>query len=185
MRMAGEVQETGPKIYCPGCGVELKPDVEDQNFCEFCGTPLSAANAPAAPVGDTPAWLQELHAAPTAAAEPVDEMAGEPAAGEVQPGWLEDLHAASDATEPGEELEAETMPDWLQDVVEPPPAAERRVPEPRPGPSRVVLTPRTPRQPRAEPDSTPQPGAIIAFFLLGMLLLLGLLFFLGVIAVIR
>ncbi|MGD2041178.1 MAG: hypothetical protein PVH11_10145 [Anaerolineae bacterium] len=181
--MAGQVQETGPKIYCPGCGVELKPDVEDQNFCEFCGTPLSPAPAPATPADDTPAWLQELHVAPTAAAEPVEEAAGQPA--ETAPGWLEELHTASDAAEAGEEPEAETMPDWLEEVVEPPPAAERLVPAPRPGPSRVVLTPKTPRHPEPEPDSTPQPAAIIVFFVLGMLLLLGLLFFLGLIAVIR
>jgi hypothetical protein len=181
--MAENTGETGSTFYCPGCGVELKPDVEDQNFCEYCGTPLSP---PEAPGEDMPEWLQDLRSAP-AAAEPVDEPVPAPAAAGAEPGWLAELRTVPDTTEPEAPPEAETMPDWLQQVVEPPPATEPVVSEPRRGSERVMLAPKTPRRPEPEPesDTTPQPAAIIAFFLLGIVLLLGLLVFLGVIAAIR
>ena len=181
--MAENTGETGSTFYCPGCGVELKAGVEDQNFCEYCGTPLSPPDAPAE---DAPEWLQDLRSAP-AAAEPVDAAPQEPAAAGAEPGWLAELRSVPDTAEPEAHPEAETMPDWLQQVVEPPPVAEPAATEPRREPSRVVLAPKTSRRLEPEPESgtTPQPAAIIAFFLLGIVLLLGLLFFLGVIAAIR
>jgi hypothetical protein len=76
-------------LTCLSCGAQLEPDVGDQFFCEYCGSPLS---------GDVPAWSESR------------ESALPPATHRV-PGSLPRTPGSS-----GWKEEAEELPDWMREV---------------------------------------------------------------------
>jgi len=185
-----------------GQGAATPPDEDEvPPWLQAVVAAQAAAQVPAS-TGDQPpeeaalpAWLQETpEAAAPGEARP---SSGVRAAGDgppeeaALPGWLEEpaeaaapgearadsgVHAGGD--EPPEE---ETLPDWLQETLEPPvggetgPLEEGEPPTggTPPASARVVIEPRTPRQPQARPSGRGQ-GPVIVGAILVFLLVFGL-----------
>jgi hypothetical protein len=109
--------ESPQTLQCPNCGAWLPADVEEQYFCEFCGSPLPRAAGVAAEPSQ-PAEAVE-------AADWVDEE-------EVLPDWL------AAVVEPAEPA-SEAAPRRIELRPASPPRARPEVPKSRSGVSCVLI----------------------------------------------
>jgi hypothetical protein len=134
---------------------------------------------------EVPPWLQAVAAA-QAAAQASPPAGGRPPEEDTLPDWLqepaekadpdEDRPAGGvrgDSDEPRDEA---TLPDWLEEAVEPPAAGEaggRAEDEPPTGAPRLIIEPKTPREPQERPSGGGQ-GPMIVGVILVFLLVFGL-----------